>query len=214
VWSISSSEFQEVIGSVITLGTSRSSTRKSHLKTSIFSYQQWAGQTSPIPCILSMFRCEVCLEHPRGWAPVHRHPDQTLPDHLPPSATLRTIFTRYLNINAVPRYGFFEILHHFAENSLEREKLQEFITPEGAVRFISLGLTWTVILYLVTGGSLRVCANGAPDNQGGLGRIPLRTDTPRLHLRRVSPTPTSRVLDRKFDKGMRFHCYRINPGAE
>jgi sulfite reductase alpha subunit-like flavoprotein len=61
--------------------------------------------------------------------------DQTLPDHLPPSAALRTIFTRYLNINAVPRYGFFEILHHFAENSLEKEKLQEFITPEGAVRF-------------------------------------------------------------------------------
>ena len=59
--------------------------------------------------------------------------DQTLPDHLPPSATLRTIFTRYLNINAVPRYGFFEILHHFAENPLEKEKLHEFITPEGAV---------------------------------------------------------------------------------
>jgi len=64
--------------------------------------------------------------------------DQTLPDHLPPSATLRTIFTRYLNINAVPGYGFFEILHHFAGNSLEKEKLQEFITPEWAVRFVSL----------------------------------------------------------------------------
>ncbi|KAF9649133.1 riboflavin synthase domain-like protein [Thelephora ganbajun] len=58
--------------------------------------------------------------------------DQTLPDHLPHSATLRTIFTRYLNINAVPRYGFFEILHHFAENPSEKEKLQEFISPEGA----------------------------------------------------------------------------------
>ena len=65
-------------------------------------------------------------------------PDQSLPDHLPSSATLRTIFTRYLNINAIPRYGFFEILHHFAKNSLEKEKLQEFITPEGAVRFVSL----------------------------------------------------------------------------
>ena len=161
-----------------------------------------------------MFRCEVCLEHPRGWAPVHRHPDQTLPDHLPPSATLRTIFTRYLNISAVPRYGFFEILHHFAENSLEREKLQEFVTLEGAVRFISLGLTWALIIYLVIGGALRVRANGAPDNQGGLGGVPLRTDTPRLHLRRVSPAPTSRVLDRKFDKGVRFHCHLINPGAE
>ena len=60
--------------------------------------------------------------------------DQTLPDHLPSSASLRTIFTRYLNINAIPRYHFFEILHHFTENPLEKEKLQEFISPEGAVR--------------------------------------------------------------------------------
>ena len=66
--------------------------------------------------------------------PINRLLDQTLPDHLPPSATLRTIFTRYLNINAIPRYGFFEILHHFAGNSLEKEKLQEFITLGGAVR--------------------------------------------------------------------------------
>jgi sulfite reductase alpha subunit-like flavoprotein len=47
---------------------------------------------------------------------------------------LRTIFTRYLDINAVPRYGFFEILHHFAGNPLEKEKLQEFLDPEEAVR--------------------------------------------------------------------------------
>jgi sulfite reductase alpha subunit-like flavoprotein len=66
--------------------------------------------------------------------------DQTLPDHLPPSATLRTIFTRYLDITAVPRYGFFEILHHFAENPLEKEKLQEFISPEGAVGSTKLSL--------------------------------------------------------------------------
>ena len=48
---------------------------------------------------------------------------------------MRTIFTR---INAVPRYGFFEILHHFAGNPLEKEKLREFITPEGAVRCMVL----------------------------------------------------------------------------
>jgi len=78
------------------------------------------------------------MEHLGVQTLVHRQLDQSLPDHLQPSATLRTIFTRYLNINAVPRYGFFEILHHFAENSLEKEKLQEFITPEGAVRSVSL----------------------------------------------------------------------------
>jgi len=86
---------------------------------------------------------------------------QSLPDHLPHCATLRTIFTRYLNINAVPKYGFFEILHHFAENSLEKDKLQEFITLEGAVRLVSFPKsTSTTDIYIIIGGSLRVCSDG------------------------------------------------------
>jgi len=102
------------------------------------------------------------MENLGGRALVYGQLDQSLPDHLPPSATLRMIFTRYLNINAVPRYGFFEILHHFAESSLEKEKLQEFITPEGAVRSISFPkLTSMTAIYFVIGGSLRVCSNGA-----------------------------------------------------
>lgn len=127
--------FVEVIGSVTTQGTSRSSIQKFHLRTLTLFYQRWVGQTSPIPCILSMFHYEVSSGDPVDVTPVDVLLDQTLPDHLPPSAMLRTIFTRYLDINAVPRYGFFELLHHFAGNSLEKEKLQEFITPEGAVRF-------------------------------------------------------------------------------
>ena len=127
----------EIIGSVTTLATLQSSSRKYHLKMSKVSCQRWAGQTPQIPYIPLIFHCEVCMEHMGGRTLVHRQLDQSLPDHLPLSVTLRTIFTRYLNINAVPKYGFFEILHHFAENSLEKEKLQEFITPEGAVRFIS-----------------------------------------------------------------------------
>ena len=127
--------FVEVIGSVTTQETSRSSTRKFHLRTSTLFYQRWAGQTSPIPCIPLMFHYGVSSGGLVDVIPFNGLLDQTLPNYLPPSATLRTIFTRYLNINAVPRYGFFEILHHFAGNSLEKEKLQEFITPEGAVRF-------------------------------------------------------------------------------
>ena len=125
----------EVIGSVTIQGTLRSSTRKLHLRTLTLFYQRWAGQASPIPCMLSMFHYEVSSRDPVDVTLTDIFLDQTLPDHLPPSALLRTIFTRYLDINAVPRYGFFEILHHFAGNSLEKEKLQEFITPEGAVRF-------------------------------------------------------------------------------
>jgi len=87
-----------------------------------------------MPYTPSIFHYEVGPGYGITATPTDGLPDQTLPDHLPPSATLRTIFTRYLNINAVPRYGFFEILHHFAENPLEKEKLREFITPEEAVR--------------------------------------------------------------------------------
>ncbi len=60
-------------------------------------------------------------------------PDQSLPDHLPTTTTLREIFTRYVDINAVPRRSFFALLKHFAQDELEREKLEEFISEEGAV---------------------------------------------------------------------------------
>ena len=40
----------------------------------------------------------------------------------------------YFDIGSVPRRSFFEMLAHFAEDELEREKLNEFCTPEGQVR--------------------------------------------------------------------------------
>ncbi|TFY74580.1 hypothetical protein EWM64_g9432 [Hericium alpestre] len=59
--------------------------------------------------------------------------DQSLPDHLPPVSTLRTLFSRYLDVNAVPRRSFFDLLRHFTTDDREREKLDEFVsTPEGA----------------------------------------------------------------------------------
>lgn len=59
--------------------------------------------------------------------------DQSLPDHLPATATLRTLFTHYLDFNAVPRYTFFLLLRHFTSDDLEREKLDEFVSMQGAV---------------------------------------------------------------------------------
>lgn len=46
---------------------------------------------------------------------------------------MREIFTRYVDINAVPRRSFFALLKHFAQDELEREKLEEFLSEEGAV---------------------------------------------------------------------------------
>ena len=57
----------EVIGSVTTLGTSRLSTRKFHLKTSTLSYQRWVGRTSPIPYIPLIFHCEVSSGRSDGY---------------------------------------------------------------------------------------------------------------------------------------------------
>lgn len=60
--------------------------------------------------------------------------DQTLPDHLPPITTLRILFTRFLDFNAVPRRTFFQYLRYFTEDELEMEKLDEFLSLAGAVR--------------------------------------------------------------------------------
>lgn len=63
----------------------------------------------------------------------HWDTDQSLPEHTPQITTLRTLFTRYLDFNAVPRRSFFELLRWFATDDMEREKLEEFISSEGAV---------------------------------------------------------------------------------
>lgn len=76
-----------------------------------------------------------------GWANVADEPftikhtllDQSLPMHLPSVLTLRTLFTKYLDINAVPRRSFFSLLRHFATDTQEKEKLEEFASAEGAV---------------------------------------------------------------------------------
>ncbi|CCL99816.1 uncharacterized protein FIBRA_01840 [Fibroporia radiculosa] len=62
----------------------------------------------------------------------HTRADQSLPSHLPNATSLRGIFTRYLDISAVPRRSFFALLRHFVTDELEKEKLDEFLSEEGA----------------------------------------------------------------------------------
>lgn len=86
------------------------------------------------PCEFTTF-LRVCL-HPTVSVP-HRSStieDQSLPDHLPRVSTLRSLFTRHLDINAVPKRSFFRALKRFAADEREREKLEEFSSPEGAVK--------------------------------------------------------------------------------
>ncbi|EPQ55673.1 riboflavin synthase domain-like protein [Gloeophyllum trabeum ATCC 11539] len=75
-----------------------------------------------------------------GWEdhadePVSVHPtlgDQTLPPFLPPRTTLRALLTTHLSISAVPRRAFWECLRWFLQDEMEREKVGEFLSEEGA----------------------------------------------------------------------------------
>ncbi|KAK0239927.1 hypothetical protein EDD85DRAFT_823794 [Armillaria nabsnona] len=62
----------------------------------------------------------------------HVEKDQTMPNHIPRCASLRTIFTRYLDFKAVPRRTFFQYLRHFNTDEQESEKLDEFLSVDTA----------------------------------------------------------------------------------
>ncbi len=52
--------------------------------------------------------------------------------------TLRDLVMKYLDINTYPRRYFFEVLSYFAKDEHERERLQEFASPEGQVTISDL----------------------------------------------------------------------------
>ena len=50
---------------------------------------------------------------------------------LPHRCTVQELVTKHLDINAVPRRYFWELMSQFTDDELEREKLREFCTAEG-----------------------------------------------------------------------------------
>ncbi|KAK0196899.1 riboflavin synthase domain-like protein [Armillaria mellea] len=62
----------------------------------------------------------------------HVEKDQTMPKHIPRCASLRTVFTRYLDFKAVPRRTFFQYLRYFNTDKQESEKLDEFLSVDTA----------------------------------------------------------------------------------
>lgn len=58
-------------------------------------------------------------------------PNIPLPSQLPQPCSVHHLVQHYLDINSVPRRSFFEFMALFSTNELEKEKLQEFCTPEG-----------------------------------------------------------------------------------
>ncbi|KAM4527105.1 NADPH-dependent diflavin oxidoreductase 1 [Odontesthes bonariensis] len=60
-----------------------------------------------------------------------------VPARLPRPCTVRHLVESYLDIAAVPRRSFFELLSTFATNELEREKLAEFSSAAGQDELLS-----------------------------------------------------------------------------
>ncbi|XP_055357583.1 NADPH-dependent diflavin oxidoreductase 1-like [Paramacrobiotus metropolitanus] len=54
-----------------------------------------------------------------------------LPCRLSNPCTIRQAATNLWDFQCVPRRSFFELLHHFAVNEREKERLKEFASPEG-----------------------------------------------------------------------------------
>jgi sulfite reductase alpha subunit-like flavoprotein len=71
--------------------------------------------------------------------------DQSLPRYLPEDITLRKILRSHVNFRAIPRRSFFQYLHHFSKDEEEKERLDEFLSVEGAVSN-PLHLTFVLVL--------------------------------------------------------------------
>ena len=70
--------------------------------------------------------------NPRNVAPVKENSksDFCSPEMLKGPCTIRDLATHYFDLNSIPRIYFFELLARFTINDLEKEKLEEFCTPQ------------------------------------------------------------------------------------
>ncbi|XP_038063679.1 NADPH-dependent diflavin oxidoreductase 1-like isoform X2 [Patiria miniata] len=66
-------------------------------------------------------------------------PDIPLPPSwlLPQPCTIRQLVTHCLDLSCIPRRYFFELLAHFSEDELEKDKLREFASAEGQQELFS-----------------------------------------------------------------------------
>lgn len=59
-----------------------------------------------------------------------RYLSDSVPKVMGSSTTLRKLAREYFDFQSVPRRSFFQMIRHFAEDDLEKIKLEEFSTPE------------------------------------------------------------------------------------
>ncbi|XP_034047904.1 NADPH-dependent diflavin oxidoreductase 1 isoform X2 [Thalassophryne amazonica] len=75
--------------------------------------------------------CQLLRLDPEATFTLTATGDTAVPSRLPQPCTVHHLVESYLDIAAVPRRSFFELLLGFATNELEMEKLTEFSSAEG-----------------------------------------------------------------------------------
>ncbi|XP_036973433.1 NADPH-dependent diflavin oxidoreductase 1 [Acanthopagrus latus] len=75
--------------------------------------------------------CQMLRLDPEARFILRATENTAVPARLPQPCTVRHLVERYLDIAAVPRRSFFELLSTFATNELEHEKLVEFSSAAG-----------------------------------------------------------------------------------
>lgn len=75
--------------------------------------------------------CQLLRLDPEARFTVRATDNTAVPARLPQPCTVRHLVENYLDIAAVPRRSFFELLSTFATNELEQEKLLEFSSAAG-----------------------------------------------------------------------------------
>ncbi|KAG7499134.1 NADPH-dependent diflavin oxidoreductase 1 [Solea senegalensis] len=75
--------------------------------------------------------CQLLRLNPEATFALRATDNTAVPARLPQPCTVRYLVETYLDIAAVPRRSFFELLSTFATNELEQDKLKEFSSAEG-----------------------------------------------------------------------------------
>ncbi|XP_037548196.1 NADPH-dependent diflavin oxidoreductase 1 [Nematolebias whitei] len=75
--------------------------------------------------------CELLRLDPESRFTLRTTENSSVPPRLPQPCSVRHLLQNHLDIGAVPRRSFFELLSTFATNELEREKLSEFCSAAG-----------------------------------------------------------------------------------
>ncbi|XP_010738368.3 NADPH-dependent diflavin oxidoreductase 1 [Larimichthys crocea] len=81
--------------------------------------------------------CQLLRLDPDATFRLRATDNAAVPARLPQPCAVRYLVESYLDINAVPRRSFFELLLTFATNELEHEKLMEFSSAEGQDELLS-----------------------------------------------------------------------------